>query len=310
MSTKAPIHSNSVGTDTAPISSSRLTRKHWGAVVGGIGALSLIALMGFVLMRDGNPTVRTTSQKAELIRVYSPTTKFVFWIGAAEVTQSEFAEFLSSTGGGRTDAARAIAYANPAERELPVVVKWNDAKAFVTWLTERDRRAGILSEDFYYDLPTDQEWSYAAGGGIEDSSKSPKARGESQPENVFPWGTGSLPAGVNVLRRGDTNPPPPTSTFDGTDGSVGRRPVKMGEVTSGLYDLAGNVAEWTASAYEGGNEFDSKVSRTIRGGFYGSVALSELRLGSRRAGAPDQDIDGVGFRIACRKNLPKELSPK
>jgi hypothetical protein len=46
----------------------------------------------------------------------------------------------------------------------PVVgVSWDDAKAFCAWLTKRERSSGALPADMHYRLPTDQEWSVAAG---------------------------------------------------------------------------------------------------------------------------------------------------
>ena len=64
----------------------------------------------------------------------------------------------------------------------PVVnVCWNDAIAFCKWLTERDRKKGVLTKDQVYRLPTDLEWSKAVGlpeetGKIARSARHGRAR--------------------------------------------------------------------------------------------------------------------------------------
>lgn len=46
----------------------------------------------------------------------------------------------------------------------PIVgVTWNDAKAFCTWLTKKERSEGMLDSETAYRLPTDLEWSAAVG---------------------------------------------------------------------------------------------------------------------------------------------------
>lgn len=76
------------------------------------------------------------------------------------------------------------------EATHPVVnMSWDDAQAFCTWLTERERKAGRIGADEHYRLPHDHEWSCAVGiGDREDAMKSP-AQKNNQIRDLFPWGT-------------------------------------------------------------------------------------------------------------------------
>ena len=118
----------------------------------------------------------------------------------------------------------------------PVVgVSWEQANAFANWRTEYLRRSlgreGVYVEP--YRLPTDAEWEYAARAGVN--------------ENMYPW-EGDLPLTED---KGCFY-----ANFKPQKGNY----VKDGQlITSqvgtyspndfGLYDMAGNVSEWTSTAY-------------------------------------------------------------
>ena len=84
-----------------------------------------------------------------------------FWMGKFDVTQSEYASvvgsnpsyFVAANGYG-TDLNR------PVER-----VSWNDAVAYCSALTTRERNAGRLPAGYGYRLPTEAEWEYACRAG-------------------------------------------------------------------------------------------------------------------------------------------------
>ncbi len=123
--------------------------------------------------------------------------------------------------------------------EYPVVgVSWDQANAFCNWRTDYLKRAlgkeGVYVEP--YRLPTEAEWEYAARAGEND--------------NMFPW-EGDLPISED---KGCFY-----ANFKPNDGNY----VKDGHlITSrvgtyspndfGLYDMAGNVSEWTSTAYTEG----------------------------------------------------------
>ena len=76
----------------------------------------------------------------------------------------------------------------PQEPLHPAVnVSWEDARAFCAWLTEREHGAGKLPANYAYRLPTDHEWSCAAGlGELEDAKAPPRAKNRVLTAK-FPW---------------------------------------------------------------------------------------------------------------------------
>ena len=127
-------------------------------------------------------------------------------------------------------------FSNGLYNDYPVVgVSWEQATAFANWRTDFLRRSlgkdGIYVEP--YRLPTELEWEYAARAG--------------EDENVFPW-QGDLPI---MEARGCFY-----AYFKPADGNYMRDghliTSKVGTYNAndfGLYDMAGNVSEWTSTAY-------------------------------------------------------------
>ncbi len=123
-------------------------------------------------------------------------------------------------------------FSMPGYAEYPVVgVTWEQANAFCYWRTNLLKNVGGLSINAYR-LPTEAEWEYAARGGRKMA--------------MYPWGDkyardseGCFMANFKPYRG---------SYYD--DLGVSTMPIKQFSPNDfGLYDMAGNVAEWTASAY-------------------------------------------------------------
>jgi gliding motility-associated lipoprotein GldK len=136
-------------------------------------------------------------------------------------------------------------FTNPSFNDYPVVgVNWKQATAFCRWRT--------LHNDYYqgkpgkkdmfvegiYRLPTEAEWEYAA-------------RGNSKINAMYPWGAPYTRTREGLLManfkpgRGDY--------FGGDPNKDDITPLKVKSYTEngfGLYDMAGNVAEWTSSRYD------------------------------------------------------------
>jgi len=123
-------------------------------------------------------------------------------------------------------------FAHPGFGEFPVVgISWDQANAFCHWRTELHLNAGLQRAQEYR-LPTEAEWEYAARGGRHNS--------------MYPWGgpyirddRGCFLANFKPMRGNYTE-----------DGYL--YPCKVGTYNPndyGLYDMAGNVSEWTFTTF-------------------------------------------------------------
>jgi gliding motility-associated lipoprotein GldK len=125
---------------------------------------------------------------------------------------------------------------HPSFDDYPVVgISWNQANAFSHWRTDfmntALRKNGVV-DVMAYRLPLETEWEYAARGGLDLS--------------MYPWGgpytrnyEGCFLANFKPLRGNYID-----------DGNVYAGKVGSYEPNEyGLYDMSGNVAEWTRCAY-------------------------------------------------------------
>ena len=206
-----------------------------------------------------------------------------------ETRASDFERFVNETGSEwiPPDAERGGEY--PAAN-----VTWDDAVAFCEWLTKRERAAGSLNANRRYRLPTDAEWSIAAG----------------VPEDER--GTPAEKSTVTLLRYvwGNSWPPPPNAgNFAGEEAPVDKtepdlfiaeyndrypRLAPVGKFTPnpfGLYDLAGNVLEFCDDWFDA-----SHRGRVARGGSWMSGDARTLAATHRAEIPPRAGLDLTGFR--------------
>jgi formylglycine-generating enzyme len=170
---------------------------------------------------------------------------------------------------------------SPAKDDEPVAqVSWNDAAAYAKWAGKR--------------LPTEAEFEFAARGGLMGKK--------------YAWGDELKPDGK-----------PPANWWQGTfpgkntreDGFLGRAPVKSFAPNGyGLYDMTGNVWEWTNDWFDENYYAVSPpknprgaaegTEKSIRGGSFlcAENFCSNYRVAGRSRSTPDSGMNNLGFRCA------------
>ena len=211
------------------------------------------------------------------------------WFSIYLTRVKDFEVFATATG------LKSEAWKNPGFKQGPdhpvVNVTWREAEAFCKWLTEKERKAGLLKSGETYRLPTDLEWSKAVGLPVETASN-PESR-DMGVQDVYPWGNQwPPPSGAGNYAGEETQTEIPIPNYN--DGYPNTSPVGKFRVNaSGLYDMGGNVWQWVADFWNGENR-----AKTLRGGswYNGAIPLS-LLSSCRISSSPDTLHDTYGFRI-------------
>jgi len=150
----------------------------------------------------------------------------------------------------------------------PVInVSWNDAQSYVAWIRQKTGKP--------YRLLSEAEWEYAARAGT---------------TSLFYWGRTASAANAKYDSRDGTAP-------------AGTYPPNA----FGLYDMAGNVNEWTADCYHpnyNGAPADGRAwtagdcsQHVLRGGSW-NLGSNNLRSANRDADVAGFVVNRNGFRIA------------
>ena len=174
-------------------------------------------------------------------------------------------------------------FSHPGFAQYPVVgVTWEQAQAFCNWRTQLyNTTHKVGGQD--YRLPTEAEWEYAARGG--------KQLG------LYPWGG-------NYLRDNNgcflANFKPMRGSYTDDTGATTMKVRSCAPNEYGLYDKAGNVAEWTRSDYLP-YPYKEKLQGTgdrkvVRGGSYIDHPKHAIAA-ARKAFYPWQSVFNVGVRL-------------
>lgn len=177
----------------------------------------------------------------------------------------------------------------------PVVnVNWDAAKAFCSWLTEKERKKGWLGENHMYRLPSDHEWSCAVGIGAREDAKIAPVDKDSRIRDEYPWGAWPPKKGAgNYGHQFETLTAASKVTFAKVDNFDYTSPVgSFSENRYGLYDIGGNVWQWCEDWYD--NTLTAKV---LRGGSWTSNMCGHMESSFRMTAQPGLiGTDELGFR--------------
>ena len=200
------------------------------------------------------------------------------------------------------DLYTAYYFSDNAYLDYPVVgVTWEQANAYCAWRTER---MGLTGKDKYlkrFRLPTEAEWEFAARSGR---------------QNDFPWEEEVAGDSKGMFFA---NFMPDDGDFT-KDGNIITSKVGTYQPNSnGLYDMAGNVAEWTSTAYTAAGvqnmnninpqlKYNAAIEdpyrlkrKSVRGGSW-KDSESHIQSAWRAAEYQNQPRSYIGFR--CVQSIP------
>ena len=225
-------------------------------------------------------------------------------VGRFEVTRDQFEAFVGASGYKVGDRCYTLENNTPRERadrsfrnpgyaqngvHPAVCINWRDAKAYVAWLSQNTGKT--------YRLLSEAEWEYVARAG----STLPHGFGKDAAE-VCKFGNGADQSAKLAMLPSDY------AYMNCTDRYPYTAPVGSFIANAfGLFDLLGNVWEWTEDCFEDdyrGAPSDGSArtatvcpARTVRGGSWFSTGTT-LRPAVRARASDNARYDDVGFRVA------------
>jgi len=184
----------------------------------------------------------------------------------------------------------------------PVVgVTWEQAQAFCHWRTQLFNNNNKVQGQEYR-LPTEAEWEYAARGGF--------------PGALYPWG-GNYVRDSKGCFMANFKPMRGSYTLD--EGATTMKVASFAPNNYGLYDMAGNVAEWTNDAWNSSsnmlvNDMNSSFQyaarnddndmlkrKVVKGGSWKDISYY-LRCGTKTYEYKDEARPYIGFRCVRAYN--------
>ena len=194
-----------------------------------------------------------------------------FYLGRYPVTRGEYARFARAMGSHINDEWRKPGFEQSDDHPV-VEVSWNDAQIYIEWLN--------LETGLVHRLPSEAEWEYACRAGT---------------STRFWWGDDlSGKIALVCANFGDNN--------EGTTAVGSFKPNPWG-----LYDMSGNVWEWTQDCWNGSYEgapsdgsawlAGDRSERVLRGGSW-DFNPNILRSANRGSNFADDRYFSFGFRLA------------
>jgi len=252
-------------------------------------------LEGMVFIHGGTFRMGSDSDRFPEEKAADNVSVSSFCMDQHEITNAEFAKFVKATG------YKTIAEIPLSKEEFPDLpdeqrlagslvflhIAYKDAEAYAKWIGKS--------------IPTEAQWEYAARGGLNGMT--------------YAWGDQYSEKRANTWQG--------VFPFFNTkaDGYKGLAPVGSFSPNGyGLYDMTGNVWEWTSDFFEFGHDrmahqhnpiasdhhksFDPKkpdesVLHVIKGGSYLCAPnyCSRYRPAARESESPDTGTTHIGFRL-------------
>jgi formylglycine-generating enzyme required for sulfatase activity len=238
--------------------------------------------------------------------IHEVTIGYRFAVGKFEVTYAQFSQFVQESGhapagnctiwtGNKWEPREDASWRNPGHGRAPLenepvsCVSWNDAKAYVNWLS------GKTGER--YRLPSEAEWEYVARAGT---------------STRYYWGDSAdgICTRINLFdQSGRRASDLAYVSADCDDGYPYTAPVgSFAANPFGLYDVIGNVWEWTEDCYavpyppdlaDGrSHQVDGDCERrSIRGGGW-ITSPARQRAAFRGRDPPGLVFSPFGLRVA------------
>ena len=258
-----------------------------------------------------------------------------FWIDVFPVTNAEFRKFVEATGyvtySERPPNPAMYPDADPAllvpgslvfvKPDRPVSLRnnhaWWEYRPGANWRHPQGRGSSIAGRDDHpvvhiahedalayaawcgKELPTEAEWEFAARGGLEGKA--------------YPWGDAANPEGRFLANTWQGQFPHENLAEDGYHGTS---PVDAFPANGyGLFDMVGNVWEWTSSLYDAAPEQppqscchpnagdDRSTRRVVKGGSHLCAPNYCLRYrpSARQGETVDSSTCHIGFRCVVRR---------
>ena len=201
-----------------------------------------------------------------------------FWMGVYEVTHDEFDQFFNDQETPQNTTTDAVTRPSPQYIDL----SWGmgreggypansmqqlAAMMYCRWLYQK---TGV-----FYRLPTEAEWEYAARAGS---------------TTVYPFGNDPKQLDEYAWHKGNSK-------------SVYHKVGQKKPNAWGLYDMLGNVAEWTL------DEYDESYFKKIGDGATDPQIVPESRH-PRTARGGSYESDAAGLRVAARQSWQPEWNKR
>jgi serine/threonine protein kinase len=264
-----------------------------GGTVGGAGTDNPLAASIIAATKDA-PFVNTLGMKFVPVPITGgPTDKQRVLFSVWETRVQDYEVFVKET-----KREWAMSKFEQGPTHPAVMVSWDDAAAFCVWLTERERKAGKLGANEHYRLPSDHEWSCAAGIGDKEDASTVPIQKSSKLIDRFSWGSTWPP--VSAVENFSGLETDGHKTWEGQQIIAGYKDVfpttapvgSFAASPAGLFDTGGNVREWCLDDHDA-----DKQTKVWRGASFRDSQRSALEL-SYRSGLLGSNRDEMyGFRV-------------